>query len=162
MFDILFMLIMWQVGMLSTFFVKIHKTLKVNICRIVTPNLLKFSFVWNFHNKKFEVLNLTSFGTLKYDCLIKAREMFSFLHLINKSVTTWLSFYYYAYQQYIFKYNQYFAFLFWVVFFHVFINILHIIWVSNKNFRIIKMLCSNIFTLFNQKLIFFFVWIVNI
>ena len=31
-------------------------------------NDLKFSFIWNFHITKRVVLNLTSFGTLKYDC----------------------------------------------------------------------------------------------
>ena len=38
------------------------------------------------------VFRLTSFGTLKYDCLIKAREIFNFLPLIKKSVTVPLSF----------------------------------------------------------------------
>ena len=37
-------------------------------------------------------VSLTSFGTLKYDCEIKAVEIFSFLPLINNSVTTGLSF----------------------------------------------------------------------
>ena len=55
-------------------------------------NLFKFSFIWNFHNKKCVVFILTSFGTLKYDCVIKAREMCSFLPLINNSGTTELSF----------------------------------------------------------------------
>ena len=36
--------------------------------------------------------SLTSFGTLKYDYVIKTREMFNFLPLINKSVTTEFSF----------------------------------------------------------------------
>ena len=35
---------------------------------------------------------LTSFGTLKYDCVIKTTEMFHFLPLINSSVTTALIF----------------------------------------------------------------------
>ena len=33
----------------------------------------------------------TCFGTLKYDCVIKTSEMFTFLPLINSSVTTELS-----------------------------------------------------------------------
>ena len=37
-----------------------------------------------FIKEKCVVFSLTSFGTLKYDCTIKAREMFSFQHLINK------------------------------------------------------------------------------
>ena len=40
-----------------------------------------------FMIKKWVEFNLTSFGTLKYDCVIKRREMFNFLPLINKSVT---------------------------------------------------------------------------
>ena len=35
--------------------------------------------------------SLISFGTAKYDCVIKTREMFSFLPLINNSVTIGLS-----------------------------------------------------------------------
>ena len=50
-------------------------------------NLLKFSFIWNFHNKK-----VCSIECLKYDCVIKAIEILSFLPLINNSVTTGLSF----------------------------------------------------------------------
>ena len=38
---------------------------------------------WIFMIKKWVELSLTSFGTLKYDCVIKTREMFSFLPLIN-------------------------------------------------------------------------------
>ena len=34
-----------------------------------------------FMTKKWVVFSLTSFGTLKYDCVIKTREMFSFLCL---------------------------------------------------------------------------------
>ena len=36
--------------------------------------------------KKWVEFSLTSFGTLTYDCVIKAREMFNFLPLINNSV----------------------------------------------------------------------------
>ena len=42
--------------------------------------------------KKRVVLNLTYFGTLKHDCVIKAIEMFNFLPLINSSVTIGFSF----------------------------------------------------------------------
>ena len=42
--------------------------------------------------KKWVVFSLTSFGTFKYDCVIKTREMFNFLPLINKSVTFEFSF----------------------------------------------------------------------
>ena len=36
-------------------------------------------FVWNFHDKKWVLSSLTSFGTLKNDCVIKTREIFNFL-----------------------------------------------------------------------------------
>ena len=39
-----------------------------------------------FAIKKWVVFSLTSFGTLKYDCVIKTREIFNFLPLINSSV----------------------------------------------------------------------------
>ena len=35
----------------SILFIKIHEVLKVNIWWMINCNLLKFSFVWNFHNK---------------------------------------------------------------------------------------------------------------
>ena len=38
-------------GFCSTFLAKIHKVLKVNIQRMIKCDLLKRSFVWNFHNK---------------------------------------------------------------------------------------------------------------
>ena len=38
------------------------------------------------------VSSLTSFGTLKYDSVIKATEMLSFLPPVNNSVTTEFSF----------------------------------------------------------------------
>ena len=47
-----------------------------------------------FMMKKWEEFSLTSLGTLKYDYVIKSREMFNFLLLINNSVTTEFSFYY--------------------------------------------------------------------
>ena len=40
-----------------------------------------------FPIKKWLVFTLTSFGTLNYDRLIKTREIFNFLPLINNSVT---------------------------------------------------------------------------
>ena len=43
--------------------------------------------------KKWVQFSLTSFDTLKYDCITKAIEMFNFLPLINNSVTTRLSFF---------------------------------------------------------------------
>ena len=42
--------------------------------------------------KKWVEFSLISFGTLKYDCVIKTREMFNFLPLINNSDTIEFSF----------------------------------------------------------------------
>ena len=47
-----------------------------------------------FMMKKWVELSLTSFGTLKYDCVIKTREMFDILPLINNYVTTGSSFFF--------------------------------------------------------------------
>ena len=55
-------------------------------------DLLTLTFIWNFHNKKCIVFSLTSFGALKYDCVIKTRKMFNFLYLINKLGTIDLRF----------------------------------------------------------------------
>ena len=41
-----------EYGYAVNFFVKIHKVFKFNIWWIIIYNLLKFSFIWNFHNKK--------------------------------------------------------------------------------------------------------------
>ena len=59
---------------------------------MVIRNFLKFSFIWNCLIKKCIAFSQTSFGTLKYDCVTKIREMFSFLPLINNSVTIVKSF----------------------------------------------------------------------
>ena len=42
--------------------------------------------------KKWVEFSLTSFETLKYDCVIKTREMSNFVHVVNKSVTIEFSF----------------------------------------------------------------------
>ena len=55
--------------------------------------------------KKWVEFSLTSFGTLKYDC-VKATQMFNFLLLINNFVTTGFTY---------------------IVFFNIFIKILYII-----------------------------------
>ena len=38
---------------------------------MIKCNLLEFSFVWNYHNKKCVVFSQTSFGTLKHDSVKK-------------------------------------------------------------------------------------------
>ena len=50
--------------------------------------MLRFSFIGVFILKAWLEFSLTSFGTLKYDCVIKKIEMFNFLPLINNSITT--------------------------------------------------------------------------
>ena len=52
---------------------------------MVEYNLLKFPFIRIFHNEIF-------FGTEKLDCVRKTKPMFSFLLLMNNSVTIGLSF----------------------------------------------------------------------
>ena len=56
---------------------------------MIESNLLKFSFIWNFYVE----FNLTSFVNLKYNLVIKAIEIFSFLPLKSNSVTTGFSFF---------------------------------------------------------------------
>ena len=46
-----------------------------------------------FMVKKCVEFSLTSFGTLKYDCVIKTIEMFNFIYLINNSVSIGSTFY---------------------------------------------------------------------
>ena len=55
-------------------------------------NLLKLSFVWNLIINQCVEFCLTSFSTVRYDCVIKAKEMVNFLPLINSSVTPGLEF----------------------------------------------------------------------
>ena len=56
------------------------------------------SICWNsllfgiFMMKKWLKFSLTSFGTLRYDYVIKTREMFSFLPVINNSIIIEFSF----------------------------------------------------------------------
>ena len=68
--------------------------------------------------------------------------MFSFLPLINNSGTTGLRFFITKpISNHIIKYNQYFIFLVWIIFFNIFINIIHIIFVSIKALESFK--CFN-------------------
>ena len=54
--------------------------------------LLKFLFVWNFHNKVMGGTQTNSFWYNKIKFIIKTRDMFSFLPLINNPNTTGCSF----------------------------------------------------------------------
>ena len=56
---------------------------------MIKCNLLKISSVCNFYNKK---VSLISFGTVKCHLVIKTREIFNFLPVINNSDTIWSSF----------------------------------------------------------------------
>ena len=53
---------------------------------MVSCNLLKFSFIGTFMIKKWLEFSLTSFGTSKYGCVIKAIEMFNFLALVSNQL----------------------------------------------------------------------------
>ena len=111
-----------------------------------------------FMIKKWVEFSLTSFGTLKYGCVIKTGEMFNFLPLINNSVTIEFSFLIINhisnhiiknYQYFslfisivlnIIKNYQYFSLFISIVLINIFINILHIIGILNESFWIIKVL----------------------
>ena len=68
------------------FFANLHKVFKANIRRMIDFNLLKPSLNWNFHNKVVHV-SLIFFNLEKWNFVIKAREMFTFLLLMNNAVT---------------------------------------------------------------------------
>ena len=50
-------------------------------------NLLKLSLSCTFYDQKCVQFSLTSFGALRYDCVIKSSEMFGFLPPVRSSVT---------------------------------------------------------------------------
>ena len=59
---------------------------------------MQFAIFWSsllfgiFTIKKYVQFSLTSYGTLKNDRVIKTREIFNFLPVINSSATIWFSF----------------------------------------------------------------------
>ena len=59
---------------------------------MVQHNLLNFSFIRNFHDKKIIEVRLATFTTLKQGCVVETKDMFNFMPLINSSVTTEFSF----------------------------------------------------------------------
>ena len=78
-------------------------------------------------NKLVE-FSLTSFGTLKYDYVIKTKEMSNFIPLINNSVTTEFSFVLLIISAIISpKTISTLRFFTYIVLFNIFVNILHII-----------------------------------
>ena len=121
----------------SKSFLRIHKILKFNICWMLKCNLLKFSFVWDFHNKIVCWIWCNIFWNLKIRLCDKKIEMFSFLPLINNLVTIGLCILLPHISNYIIKYNRYFLYFIWVIFFNIFINIIHINWVLDLSFRIL-------------------------
>ena len=68
--------------------------------------------------------------------MLKTTELFSFLPLINISVDVGLLFITKHIIHHIIKNGRYFAWLISIVFFIIFINIIHIIWLINKSFKI--------------------------
>ena len=77
--------------------------------------------------------------------------MFSFLPLINNSVTIRLCFLLVSISAIISSKTINFFVFYWNYIFNVFINLIHIILVFNKSFRIVKMLYSNILIFFLIK-----------
>ena len=72
-----------------------HKSSRNLKSQCLMNDLMQFGevlFCLEFCNKKGVVFNLTSFGILKYDCVIKTIEILSFLPLINNSATARFSF----------------------------------------------------------------------
>ena len=124
---------------LQYIFIDLYEIFKVNIWWM-------FTICWNspllgiFKMKKWVEFSLTSFGTLKYDCIIKIIEMFNFLPPINNSVTTGFSFLLIIIPAIISSKTISILHFYLYCTPQYFINILHIIWVINKRFRIIKMI----------------------
>ena len=110
----------------STLFIKIHKVLKVNIWRMFKCNLLKVSFVWNFHDE----IVCWIFCNSEINCVIKTREIFNFLPLINNPATIGLSFSLLSISEIISSKT--------IDIFNIFIDIIHINQIFNKSFWIIK------------------------
>ena len=108
----------------STHFIKIHKILKVKIWRMIKHSLLKFSFVWNFHRKIVCWIWSNIFWNTKIRLCNKIElkyywiKFFITMHISNHFI----------------KSNSCFLFFNWIAFFNIFINIIHIIWISNKSF----------------------------
>ena len=60
---------------------------------MIECNLLKFLFIWNFHNEIVcRTLSIFFSDIAKYDCLIKTRETFGFLSLTNNPDATEIRF----------------------------------------------------------------------
>ena len=84
---------------------------------------------------------LIFFGTAKKNFIIKTGEIFSFLPLINNSVTVGFKVFTTKHiNNHIIKNDQYFSLLIWILLFNFFVNIIHVIQVFHKSFRTIKML----------------------
>ena len=71
----------------SAFSVNINKIFSANIWWIIYRNLLKFSCIQDFCDKKWVVFSVRFFGNLKDDCVIKTIEIFNFPPLTSNSVT---------------------------------------------------------------------------
>ena len=101
---------------------------------------MRFSFVWNFHNKVISRIYSNIFGTTKHDCMINIREIFIFLPVIKNSVIIGWLFLLLSISE--IKYGQIRSVVcvfIWVVFIKIFISIVHIIWAFNRSFTIIDL-----------------------
>ena len=113
-----------EYGFVVHFFVKIHKSFKVNIWWLINCDLLKLSFVWNFYNKVMGGIQSNIFWYDKIRLQNKRKRLFSFLSLINNSVTIRLRFL--LLSNHIVKYDQYFTLFIRIVFIIFFVNTIYL------------------------------------
>ena len=129
--------------------------LAVNSLQILMKTLVLISDEWFraiswssllfgiFAIKKWVILSLTSFGTLNYDCVIKVIEIYNFLPLITNSVTIKFNFFQLIISS-IISSKTITSFI-WILFINIFVNIVHIIWILDDSFRIVKMIYAYFF-----------------
>ena len=94
---------------------------------MIKCNLLKLSFVWNFHNKIVFQFSLIFFVTVNF---YFSNKHFGFCWN-DFSITKHI-------RNHIIKCNQYFFVR--IIFFNIFINIIHILCVFNKSFSVLLLL----------------------
>ena len=131
---------------------------------MINSNLLKLISIWNHHDKKCVVLNITSFGTGKYNSLMKTIEIFNFLPLMDNSVPTGLSFLLPITSEiisnhqinHIIKHYQIFSFFFYFILLQE-----YVVSVLYKTIWILKMFLINILRLADKKLILGFIGVLD-
>lgn len=62
------------------------------IRRMIMSNLLELLSIWKLLDENCILLRQTSFCTKKYDCMMNTEKIFSFMPVVNSSVTTGWSF----------------------------------------------------------------------